>query len=131
MANRICHSKIIKFLWPPNDHQTHQKPLHHNNFSLYGIQEVSGSIPLISTKKFLNDKTKQAIAKVCVQFVEQVYKDIHGEEKLFAALERAAEILAEKGIEFSAVEMETLIEAAVAEFNEAFYKPVAAEKLLE
>lgn len=109
--------------------------------NLYGMEILVGVLGFIGTvlgfvlknlaKKFLDDKTKQAIARVCVQFVEQVYKDIHGEEKLFVALERAAEILAEKGIKFSAVEMETLIEATVAEFNEAFYKPVAAEKLLE
>lgn len=71
-------------------------------------------------KKVLNDKTKQAIAKICVQFVEQVFQDLHGEQKLHAALNRAAELLAEKGIAFSALEMETLIEAAVAEFNKAF-----------
>ena len=78
-------------------------------------------------KKYLDDNTKLAIAAVCVQFVEQVYKNLHGEEKLFMARERAAELLQEKGIKFSAVEMETLIEAAVAEFNEAFKKPVNAE----
>ena len=73
-----------------------------------------------------NDR-KRSIAKAVVQFVEQVYKDIHGEEKLFAALDRASQLLAEKGIKFSAVEMETLIEAAVAEFNEAFHKQEITE----
>ena len=101
--------------------------------NIYGMDILAAILGFIFTilgfvlknlvKKYLNDQTKQAIAKVCVQFVEQVYKDIHGDEKLFAALERAAQLLAEKGIKFSAVEMETLIEAAVAEFNEAFYKP--------
>ena len=75
----------------------------------------------------INDETKRSIAKSVVQFVEQVYKDIHGADKLYAALERAAELLAEKGIKFSAVEMETLIEAAVAEFNEAFHKKEITE----
>ena len=74
-------------------------------------------------KKFLDDNTKLTIATVCVQFVEQVYKGLHGQEKLNAALERAAELLHEKGIKFSASEMETLIESAVAEFNDAFNKP--------
>ena len=97
-------------------------------FAVLGfIGTVLGFVLKSLAKKHLNDKTKQAIAKVCVQFVEQVYKDLHGEEKLFAALERAAEILAEKGIKFSAVEMETLIEAAVAEFNEAFNKKEITE----
>lgn len=73
-------------------------------------------------KKYLNDNTKRAVAKSVVLFVEQCFKDIHGQEKLHAALNRASAILAEKGIDFSVTEMETLIEAAVAEFNEAFKK---------
>lgn len=78
-------------------------------------------------KKYLNDNTKKAIAKAVVLFVEQVYKELHGKEKLQKALERASELLAEKGIKFSALEMETLIEAAVAEFNKAFEKPAIME----
>ena len=72
--------------------------------------------------KWLNDDTKRKVAKTVVLFVEQVYKDLHGEEKLNAALERASVILTEKGIKCTATEMKTLIEAAVAEFNEAFKK---------
>jgi hypothetical protein len=72
--------------------------------------------------KYLDNLEKKAVARTVVQFVEQVFTDLHGEEKLHAALNRAAELLAEKGIKFSALEMETLIEAAVAEFNEAFHK---------
>lgn len=73
-------------------------------------------------KTYLNDKRKQEIAKYVVRFVEQCFKDMHGDEKLLAAMNRASAILAEKGIDFSTTEMETLIEAAVAEFNEAFKK---------
>lgn len=73
-------------------------------------------------KTYLNDKRKQDIAKTVVWFVEQCFKELHGEEKLQAAMNRASAILAEKGIDFSVVEMETMIEAAVAEFNEAFKK---------
>ena len=104
---------------------------------IYGMEILLGILGFIGTvlgfvlknlaKKYLNDKTKQAIAKVCVQFVEQVYKDIHGADKFYAAMERAAKLLTEKGIACSPVEMETLIEAAVAEFNEAFYKPEITE----
>ena len=32
--------------------------------------------------KYINDKTKQDVAKTCVKAVEQIYKDLHGEEKL-------------------------------------------------
>ena len=44
-------------------------------------------------KKYLNDKTKKAVAKSCVQFVEQVYKDLHGPEKLEVALSAAKEMM--------------------------------------
>ena len=71
---------------------------------------------------YLNDKRKQDIAKAVVRFVEQCFKELYGEEKLLAAMNRASAILAEKGIDFSETEMETLIESAVAEFNEAFKK---------
>ena len=73
-------------------------------------------------KTYLNDKRKQDIARAVVRFVEQCFNELHGEEKLLAALNRASAIMAEKGIDFSETEMETLIEAAVAEFNEAFKK---------
>lgn len=70
--------------------------------------------------KYLNDKTKQSVARSAVKFVEQVYKDLHGEEKFNAALTAASEMLMEKGIHVSDLEMRVLIEAAVAEFNAAF-----------
>lgn len=72
--------------------------------------------------KYVNDKTKQAVAKTVVQAVEQIYKDLHGEEKLNKALEAASEMLAEKGITITDLEMRMLIEAALAEFNRAFEK---------
>lgn len=72
--------------------------------------------------KYINDKTKAAVAKTAVQFVEQVCKDLHGEEKLNEALSAASEMLLEKGITASELELRVLIEAAVAEFNKAFNK---------
>ena len=70
--------------------------------------------------KYINDKIKRALAKTVVQFVEQVYKDLHGEAKLNAAMAAFSEMLAEKGITVSELEMRVLLEAAVAEFNDAF-----------
>ena len=81
--------------------------------------------------KYLDDKTKRAVAKTAVQFVEQVYKDLHGEEKLNEALQAASQMLAEKGIMVTDLEMRVLIEAAVAEFNEAFNKPAIEEGTTE
>lgn len=85
-------------------------------FGMFGI--VAKNI----AKNYLNDKRKQDIAKAVVRCVEQSFKELHGKEKLHAALNRASAIMVEKGIDFSVTEMETLIEAAVAEFNEAFKK---------
>lgn len=98
---------------------------------LYAIlTAIAGYIGIVVKNlvtKYLNDKTKQSVAKSAVQFVEQVYKNMHGEEKLDAALTAASEMLAEKGITVTDLEMRVLIEAAVAEFNEAFNKNVVEE----
>lgn len=89
------------------------------------VTVIFGSLGIVAknlVKTYLNDKRKQDIAKAVVRFVEQCFKELHGEEKLTAALNRAASIMMEKGIDFNVTEMETLIESAVAEFNEAFKK---------
>lgn len=78
--------------------------------------------------KYINDKTKKAVAKTVVQAVEQVYKDLHGEEKLNKALASASEMLADKGITITDLELRMLIEASLAEFNKAFDKTDAAEE---
>lgn len=75
----------------------------------------------------LDDETKIGIARAAAAFVEQAWKTLHGPAKLKAALDKARKLLEKKGIEFDADEMEVLIEAAVAEFNEAFKKPVENE----
>lgn len=73
-------------------------------------------------KKYINDKTKKDVAKTVVQAVEQIYKDLKGEEKLNTAMESASEMLNEKGITISGLELRMLIEAALAELNNAFNK---------
>jgi LL-H family phage holin len=100
--------------------------------NMYGMQllyavvtAVAGYIGLALKNvwtKYMNDKTKKEVAKVAVQFVEQVYKDLHGDEKLNEALKAAEEMLMEKNISVSSLELRVLIEAAVAEFNNAFNK---------
>lgn len=78
--------------------------------------------------KYINDDTKRAIARVAVQFVEQVWVTLHGADKLAKALETAETLLKKKGIDFDAEEMQILIEAAVAEFNNTFkLTPLTAE----
>lgn len=63
--------------------------------------------------KYINTKTKKEIVKDTVNYVEQVFKDIHGEEKLEMAKTKAIEWLNEKSIKISTTELEILIESAV------------------
>lgn len=72
--------------------------------------------------KWFETKEKKEIAKEVVKFTEQVYKKLHGAEKLSKAMEAMSQMLAEKGIHITELEMQVLLEAAVAEFNKAFEK---------
>ena len=72
--------------------------------------------------KWFETKEKKEIAKEVVQFVEQVYKKLHKEEKFAKATEAMSQMLAEKGIFITELEMKVLIESAVGEFNKAFEK---------
>ena len=72
--------------------------------------------------KISNDKTKKAVAKTVVRAVEQIYKDLNGEEKLNKGIAYMTELLTEKGIKTSETEMRLLIEDAVGEFNKVFKK---------
>lgn len=91
---------------------------------LYAVlTAIGGYLGLVAKNlvtEYLNDQTKRAIAKTVVQGVQQIYKDLSGEEKLEAALLAASEMLAEKGIVVSELELRMLIEAAVAGFKDAF-----------
>lgn len=68
-------------------------------------------------KKLVNTDIKRAVVKDTVRYVEQVFKDIHGVEKLDAAKDKAVKLLEAKGIKVSDEEMIVLIESAVAELN--------------
>jgi hypothetical protein len=68
-------------------------------------------------EKHINTQVKKDVVEATVKYVEQVYKDIHGEEKLHKAKEKALEWLEEKGISISYTELEILIESAVNSFN--------------
>lgn len=63
-------------------------------------------------QKVTTDTAKTVVADV-VQFVQQVYKDLDGEEKLQKALTEASTILTEKGITISETELNMLIESSV------------------
>lgn len=72
--------------------------------------------------KYINDKTKRDVVETCVKAVEQLYKDLHGEDKYNEVVKAASEMLALKGISISELEIKMLVEATVAEFNDVFNK---------
>lgn len=94
---------------------------------LLALAGILGMVARNLAAKYLDTDTKRTLAKVVVQFIEQAYKNLHGEAKLNAALATLADLLREKNIHATELEMKVLIEAAVAEFNEVFKKPVDSE----
>lgn len=89
---------------------------------LTGIAGYIGIVIKNLYQKYINDQTKKDVVKTVVQGIEQIYKDLHGEEKLDKALEAASGMLMEKGITITEFELKMLIEAAVGEFNNVFNK---------
>jgi hypothetical protein len=89
------------------------------------ITAIAGYIGIVVKNlytKYVNDKTKKDVVKTVVLGIEQIYKDLHGEEKLNKAMESVSEMLCEKGINITDFELRMLIESAVGEFNNAFNK---------
>lgn len=85
------------------------------------LTAIAGYIGVI-VKRYINDKTKESVAKTVVKAVEQIYTDLHGDDKLNKAIESATGIFNEKGISVTELELRMLIESALAEFNKAFNK---------
>ena len=79
----------------------------------------------------VNTETKKEMINLSVKYVEQVYKTLHGEEKLRKAIEQATLLLNEKGISVSEVELKTLIESAVYGLKQGLAKKDAEATLAE
>jgi hypothetical protein len=60
------------------------------------------------------------MAVLAVRFVEQVYVDLHGQEKYEKAAEWLSTRLLSKGLDVSAGEIKGLIEAALRELKDSF-----------
>lgn len=71
-------------------------------------------------EKYINDKTKEAVVRTCVKAAEQLYHDLGGPEKLKKAQEGVRQMLEEKGIPISELELNLMIESVVSEFNYGF-----------
>lgn len=72
-------------------------------------------------EKKVNTQVERDIAEQVVLAVEQTCKAMTGSEKLEKALEDLSARLELKGITVTELEMRSLIESAVASFNDAFY----------
>lgn len=73
-------------------------------------------------ERFVNDKRKQKIVETCVNAAEQIYKELKGNDKLEKVKENIVAMLNEQGLTISELEMDMLIEAAVAEMNKQIKK---------
>ena len=73
---------------------------------------VATSIKNAYTKK-VNNETAKTVVNDVVKFVQQVYADLEGPQKLQKAIEQASLILQEKGIKITETEINMLIESAV------------------
>ena len=101
-----------------------------NFLNEYGIlSAIAGGLGVLAKTVYnkttgdkMKEDTKKEIASLVVKYVEQVWKDLHGEDKLNKALEAFSEMLAEKGITISDLEMRVYLEAALAGFNNPFNK---------
>ncbi len=67
--------------------------------------------------RYTQDETKHTVAADCIRAVEQLYADEAGSVKKAKAAETILGLLAEKKVPITASELDTLIEAAVAEFK--------------
>ena len=68
----------------------------------------------------VDTEVKKQIVNATVQYVEQVYSKLKGEEKLKKAIETASTWLNDKGIYVSEAELTVLLEAAVNGFTTEF-----------
>jgi intergrase/recombinase len=82
------------------------------------IRRKLGVETMIRIQKEL--ETKQELAALAVQFVEQVYTDYKGEEKYQAAARWLATQAIDRGINITADEIQGLIEATLKAFKDAF-----------
>lgn len=70
-------------------------------------------------ERWTQDKMMRDAAETCVRAVEQLYKDLHGAEKFQVCVNNLTEMLAEKGIHVTDLEIKMLVESAVQKLNEA------------
>ena len=73
-------------------------------------------------KKYVDNETKSVIVKNCVKCVEQMYTDLHGDEKKKQCEQQIVQLLYVHGITITQEELDVMIEAAVHEMNNIIKK---------
>lgn len=79
----------------------------------------------------INNETAKTVVTDAVKFVEQVYTDLSGKEKLEKATIQVSEILQSKGIKITPAEINMLIESAVYGLNEGWFDKKENQELLK
>ena len=68
----------------------------------------------------VNTETKKKVVEATVAYIQQVYNTLDGEEKLTKAMQTASQLLIEKGIDITDLELRMLIESAVYGLKQGF-----------
>ena len=71
-------------------------------------------------KKESDNKTKEKVVKTVVAAIEQMYSDLSGTEKYEKAVESITDMLTEKGISATELEVQMLIESCIKEMKVSF-----------
>ena len=89
--------------------------------ALQGVIGIAITILLAFIRKkysqYVNTETKQKIVTDVVYYIEQVFKTLHGAEKLEKAKNTIVSLLNSKGINFTEEELNVLIESTVNQLN--------------
>ena len=88
---------------------------------------ILGSKMKASYTEKVNTETKKAVVQSTVEYIEQVYKDIHRQEKQKKEVKKTKEILNKKGLTVSETELKTLLESAVYGLSQGWLEDTAYE----
>ena len=70
-------------------------------------------------KEKINDETKRKVVQTCCKAVKQLYKDLNGADKYDKAVEAIVDMLGEKSITITDLEIKMLIEEVCSDFADA------------
>lgn len=101
--------------------------------AIYAVRWLQARLSVEGLRRIQTElETKRELAELAVRFVEQVYRDLHGEEKFQKAAEWLAERARERGLQITADEIRGLIEATLRalkdQFGEEWAKVVKSEQ---